>query len=61
MTFSITAKRTILRCLLTVSTARNWFTYHLDVQNAFLHGYQSLREAFSWILLTKEKPGLSAS
>ena len=27
-----------MRCLLTIATARNWFTHKIDVQNAFLHG-----------------------
>ncbi|XP_075076494.1 uncharacterized protein LOC142163140 [Nicotiana tabacum] len=37
-TFSPTAKLTTLCCLLTVVSARNWFAYQLDIQNAFLHG-----------------------
>ncbi|KAK2997811.1 hypothetical protein RJ639_025666, partial [Escallonia herrerae] len=37
-TFSPTAKLTTLRCLLTIISARHWFAYQLDVQNAFLHG-----------------------
>ena len=37
-TFSPNAKLTILQCLLNVATIRNWFTYQLDVKNAFLHG-----------------------
>jgi len=35
-TFSPTTKLTTLRCLLTITAARNWFTHQLDVQNAFL-------------------------
>ena len=36
--FSPTTKLTTLSCLLTIAATRNWFTYQLDVQNAFLHG-----------------------
>ena len=37
-TFSPTTKLTTLRCLLTIASARNWFTHQLDVQNVLLHG-----------------------
>jgi len=37
-TFSPTAKLTTLRCLLTITSARNWFTHQLDVQNSLLNG-----------------------
>jgi len=42
VTFSPTAKFTTLRCILTIETAKNWFTYQLDVKNAFL--YDDLHE-----------------
>jgi hypothetical protein len=36
--FSLVAKLTTVRCLLTLATSHGWFLYQLDVNNTLLHG-----------------------